>query len=176
MANQGQEKSPKKVIGPVIDLTGDDPEPAKTPATRTPGEAHNLAKELFGSGIKPKGTIKKISLAEQRELTATANRVARDQGPKRKRCKVCKIWISNGCNQAKGLHNVVEHELGKQHQHSLQLLDETWKKGCFTCPNKSFTSRQQCADHLKSKAHEKKYVSWYWDNYFRQKNQNKKNN
>ena len=102
---------------------------------------------------KPVRTIKKISLAEQRELTAIANRVERHQGPKVHRCRLCKVQVPVGYDQRRGRPNFDVHLEGHLHKFNLAIAQGTWKKGCFICPNKTFNNETDYRAHVKGKVH-----------------------
>ena len=103
---------------------------------------------------KPKKTIKKLSLAEQKELTAKTNRIARQSLSKNQKCSLCKCNVPRGYDQIRGRPNIDVHLEGHQHTVNLQKLLGTWAtSGCFLCPDKKFSNLTDYEAHLKSKKH-----------------------
>ena len=162
---------------PVVDLTKDDCDSSSVRvSTQTPAAASVtptgirsappklVARKIFGNGaapassskaaVKPKKTIQRLSLAEQRDLTQRTNRIARLSLSKNEKCTLCKVKVSRGYDQRRGRPNFDVHLEGHQHSINLQRLLGNWAtKGCFLCPNKKFCNKIDYENHLKGRGH-----------------------
>ena len=110
------------------------------------------------SSSKPKRTLKIISLAEQRQLTATANRFAKLAQPKRNYCRICKVFIYKGFIESENRSTLEQHNQSKAHLRNCELKLTDWQKGCSICKITKFNCRKDYLIHLAGGPHKREFA------------------
>ena len=100
------------------------------------------------------GPLKIISLAEQKDLTATANQVERHRKSQFHRCKTCKVNVPRGWDSVHNQSTWHGHLNSARHKRAVELKFDNWQKGCPTCPGPiKFNCQSQYVAHLAGKKH-----------------------